>query len=139
MNFEKCSERIKKKIIAVSENTRKFEIRNDNSRSVNKVRVDGCLIDDNRERCDYLFEIDKPISLVIYVELKGSDIQKAYNQLIATIGYCKHRHDKIVKECYIVASRVPKAGTSIQILKKKMANTHKIQLFVKTQKAEVSI
>ncbi|OQX02456.1 MAG: hypothetical protein BWK80_57820 [Desulfobacteraceae bacterium IS3] len=136
MNFEKCSEDIKKKIIAVSENTRKFEIRNDNSRSVNKVRVDGCLIDDNRERCDYLFEIDK---LVIYVELKGSDIQKAYNQLIATIGYCKHRHDKSVKECYIVASRVPRAGTDIQTLKKKMANTHKIQLFVKTQKAEVHL
>ena len=136
MNFKKCSEDIKKKIIAVSENTRKFEIRNDNSRSVNKVRVDGCLIDDNRERCDYLFEIDK---LVIYVELKGSDIQKAYNQLIATIGYCKHRHDKIAKECYIVASRVPRAGTDIQTLKKKMANTHKIQLFVKTQKAERTI
>jgi len=136
MNFEKCSKDIKKKIIAVSENTRKFEIRNDNSRSVNKVRVDGCLIDDNRERCDYLFEIDK---LVIYVELKGSDIQKAYNQLIATIGYCKHRHDKSVKECYIVASRVPRAGTDIQTLKKKMANTHKIQLFVKTQKAERTI
>jgi len=136
MNFEKCSKDIKKKIIAVSENTRKFEIRNDNSRSVNKVRVDGCLIDDNRERCDYLFEIDK---LVIYVELKGSDIQKAYNQLIATIGYCKRRHDKIVKECYIVASRVPRAGTDIQTLKKKMASTHKIQLFVKTQKAEVHL
>jgi len=136
MNFKKCSEEIKKKIIAVSENTRKFEIRNDNSRSVNKVRVDGCLIDDNRERCDYLFEIDK---LVIYVELKGSDIQKAYNQLIATIGYCKHRHDKSVKECYIVASRVPRAGTDIQTLKKKMSSTHKVQLFVKTQKAEITI
>jgi len=75
----------KNKIIAVSENTRRFEIRNDKSKFVNKVRVDGCLIDDNRECCDYLFEIDKSISLVIYVELKGSDIQKAYNQLIATI------------------------------------------------------
>jgi len=135
MNFEKCSEKSKNKIIAVSENTRNFEIRNDKSRLVYTVEVDGCLINDGK-RCDYLFEIDK---LVIYVELKGSDIQKAYNQLIATIGYCKHRHDKIVKECYIVASRVPRAGTDIQTLKKKMASTHKIQLFVKTQKAERTI
>jgi len=135
MNFKKCSEKSKNKIIAVSENTRKFEIRNDKSRLVYTVEVDGCLINDGK-RCDYLFEIDK---LVIYVELKGSDIQKAYNQLIATIGYCKHRHDKSVKECYIVASRVPRAGTDIQTLKKKMSSTHKVQLFVKTQKAEITI
>jgi len=138
MNFEKCSEKSKNKIIAVSENTRNFEIRNDKSRLVYTVEVDGCLINDGK-RCDYLFEIDEPISLVIYVELKGSDIQKAYNQLIATIGYCRHRHDKSVKECYIVASRVPRAGTDIQTLKKKMSSTHKIQLFVKTQKAEITI
>ncbi len=139
MNFEKCSEENRNKVISVSENRRTFVIKNGDAKLVNKVEVDGCLIDGDRKKCDYLFEIDKPMTLIIYVELKGKDIEHAYDQLAATIGYCKNRHNKLQKQCYIVASRVPKSGPKIQILKQKMAREYKIQMFVHTQKAEIKI
>jgi len=139
MNFEKCSEANRNKVVSVSEKGRTFVIKNGGAKFVNKVEVDGCLIEGDRIKCDYLFEIDKPMTLIIYVELKGKDIEHAFNQLVATIGYCKNRHNKLQKQCHIVASRVPKSGPKVQILKQKMAREYKIQLFVHTQKAEKTV
>lgn len=141
MNFEKCTETILHKIITVAENKRKFIIKNNNARKVNRVKVDGCLIDEQIEKCDYLFEIyDKVnIILVIYVELKGKDIKKAYDQLVSTIKYCKDKHNQFKKECHVVASRVPKAGTELQVLKKNLSTQYKIALYVHTQQAQVTI
>lgn len=135
MNFEKCSEKRHDRIISVSEKGRKFEIRNNSLKTICVVEVDGCLIDDGRERCDYLFEMGNPELRAVYVELKGGDIGKAFKQLAATIGYCGNRHLRHVKYCYIVASRVPRSGPKIQTLKKTMAKKYKVQLYVKTQKA----
>lgn len=141
MNFEKCTETIHHKIITVEENKRKFIIKNNNAKKVNRVRVDGCLIDEQIEKCDYLFEIyDKVnIILVIYLELKGKDIKKAYDQLVSTITYCKDKHNKFTRECYVVASRVPKAGTELQVLKKNLSTQYQIALYVHTQQAQVII
>ncbi len=139
MDFEKCTEIRKDKIIVVEEKGRKFELINEDSKLIGVVKVDDCLIDDHRERCDYLFEIMKPISDVIYLELKGEDIQKAYNQLVETLGYCRDRHLNISKCCHIVASRVPKAGPKVQVLKKKMVSKYRVQLIVNTQKARVLV
>lgn len=140
LKFEQCTECSQNPIITVSENRRKFVIRNDGKRFINKVTVDGCLIDDDRERCDFLFEIcneDSSICLVYYVELKGCDIEKACKQLSATMSYCSERHCSNRNICYIVASRVPKAGTEVQNMKKTFISKCKAQLFVTTQIAEV--
>jgi len=142
MDFKKCTETIYHKIITVEENKRKFIIKNNNAKKVNRVKVDGCLIGTQEEKCDYLFEIyDKVnIVLVIYVELKGKDIKKAYDQLVSTIKYCQEKHNEVKKkECYVVASRVPKAGTELQVLKKNLSTQYKIALWVHTQQAQVTI
>lgn len=138
MDFNKCSDITKNKRIVVSENKREFILINENRKTVTKIEVDGCLISDHRPRCDYLFEINNPCTLAIYVELKGKKIDKAYKQLEATLGYLSKRHNKSKKQCYIVVSRVPKSGTNIQVYKAKMAK-NKVQLFVKTSKAEIKI
>lgn len=141
MNFDKCTETIHHKIITVEENKKKFIIENNNAKKVNRVKVDGCLIDNQKEKCDYLFEIydEVNIILVIYVELKGKDIKKAYDQLVSTIIYCKDKHNRFKRECHVVASCVPKARTKLQALKKNLSTQYKIALYVHTQQAQVTI
>jgi hypothetical protein len=127
------------KVVVVSENNRKFTILNQDCKLIEKIKVDGCLIDDNRERCDYVFEIDSPCELAIYLELKGRNIEKAYSQLVSTLGYLSSSHASLKRECHIVASRVPRAGPKVQELKAKLAKSHKVQLFVHTTKAQIDI
>ena len=151
MNFDACSEITTNKKIPVSENGRKFTIDNPDKKEVVKIRVDGCLIDDDRERCDYLFEViipeikdegseTKNIETAIYVELKGSDIEKAFKQIMATLGYLVDRHRQIDKECFIVASRVPKASAKTQELAEKLKKSHRLaKLLIRTTQHEHKI
>jgi len=137
MDFDACSEITKHKIVQVSENKMKFVIKNNIETSIRKVIVDGCLINDHRQRCDYLFEINDAFNYVIYVELKGCDIEKAFEQLDSTVNICRTRHSSAkTKTCYIVASRVPKIGTKIQNLKKKFIAKNLIQVQIHTNYAE---
>jgi hypothetical protein len=139
MNFKRCSEDSQHPLIVVEENRRKFTIRNPQRERIKKVRVDGCLIDDERQRCDYLFEVGQICNCVIYLELKGSDIDHAFNQLVATIGYLVNRHQQLKKICHIVASRVPRAGPKVQNLKVQMVQKYGARLFVDTQASNVNI
>lgn len=107
------------KTITVEENKRKFIIDNKRSLSVNHVKVDGHLIKSGC-RCDHLFEIEC-LTKVFYVELKGSDIKHALEQLTATIKFCKEFHKSFLKECFIVCSRVPKETASTQVLKVRLS------------------
>jgi len=141
MDFEKCSDISTNARIVVVENKRKFTLRNQAKQSVRRVQVDGCLISDHRPRCDYLFEIGKKCHCAVYLELKGGDISKAFEQLVATIGYIaklnRHRESKLV--CHIVASRVPRAGPKVQNLKVQMARKYNALLLVDTNEAVVDL
>ncbi|KAF5052761.1 hypothetical protein DSECCO2_405460 [anaerobic digester metagenome] len=142
MNYEDCSETSSNKIITAEENRREFKINNPSKFKISKIAVDGCLIDDQRIRCDYLFEIFKIkdiLTEVIYLELKGSDIDKAFRQICATLQYCKDRHNIANKKCFIVASRIPKSGTSTQEYRKKMAILHKVPLQFATSQMSIQI
>jgi len=138
VNFEKCTKERIDKFIVVSEQGRKFTIQNDDKILVKQVQVDACLINDYRIRCDYLFEIEKKF-LVIYLELKGKHIDKAYEQLVATIGYCLKRHENFEKKCYVVASRVPRMTPKIQNLKQKIRQKYEAELFLSTQNGKISV
>ena len=139
MDFKRCSEDLQHSLTVVEENGRKFTIHNQKKKRIKKVQVDGCLVNDKRQRCDYLFEIEQVCHCVIYLELKGSDIEHAFNQLAATMKYLERRHQTLTKVCHIVASRVPRAGPKVQNLKLQMARKHKALLFVDTQEANVNI
>ena len=134
-----CSKLSSNKIIAVSENKRKFTILNSSELKINKVEVDGCYMKSGL-KCDYLFEIiNKEIIAVFYVELKGKNIEHAIKQLVSTVSHCKTTHKDIKKECYIIASRIPKSSTSAQNLKKEFKRKYKIQLFIDTSLKEVTV
>lgn len=139
MDYGKCATQSTNKIITASENNRKLTINNLSEKLVRKIKVDGCLIIDSNKRCDYMFEIDDSASQVIYLELKGCDIEKAYTQLVATIDRFILEHRGIKKECHIVASRVPKAGPKVQQLKIRLLKEKNATLIVSTDQAFVTI
>jgi hypothetical protein len=120
MDYGRCATESTDKKITAKENGRKLTLENPNGKLVRKIQVDGCLITDNsHKRCDYMFEIEKPIRFVIYLELKGSDIKKAYEQLVATIDLFIEAHRGIKKDCHIVASRVPQSRARNPAIKNK--------------------
>jgi len=139
-----CNECSNNKHIVVSENKCTFAIENVTLSAVNKVKVDGCYIDDG-VKCDFLFEIlegceeDGDPEKVFYVELKGTDIQHAVKQLESTIHYCRSIHMDVLKECHIVASRYPKSAPSTQVVKKSFKDRNHLQLFIGTVKTVVKI
>jgi hypothetical protein len=142
MEYGNCATQSTNKIITAEENRRKLTINNPSGKIIRKIQVDGCLPIKSGKRCDYMFEIDNTdseISNVIYLELKGCDIEKAYEQLIVTIEIFKAKHQNTKKECHIVASRVPKAGTKAQQLKVKMKKNTQAELIINTDKAFVTI
>lgn len=134
-----CSKTTTNNIVSVSENKRKFTIKNNSKFIINEVKVDGCYINSGL-KCDFLFELGKKsIEKVFYVELKGSDITHGIQQIEATIKFCNKIHKQIKKECYIVASKVPSSGTSSQVLKKQFIKKNKIQLFIDTNIRQVAV
>ena len=151
MDYGSCAHKSTHKIITAAENKRKLTINNPSGKQIKKIQVDGCLIKSGK-RCDYMFEINlpkKPVTQVVFLELKGCDIEKAYQQLIATIDFfqtklksCEEKekyHKNLIKECHIVASRVPKAGAKVQQLKVKILKAKKATLFINTNKAIISV
>ena len=129
--IQECSELSSNKIISVSENKRKFTIQNHSNYKINKVIVDDCLIK-NGKKCDYLFEIlpKEDVEKVFYVELKGSHIKEAIEQLETTIKFCQKIHKNLDKNSFIVASKVPKSRTDTQNIKRefKKKNNHLLKI-----------
>jgi hypothetical protein len=137
MNFQECTTETIDKLIVIAEHGKQFTIQNENKISVKQVKVDGCLIKDERKRCDYLFEIEKK-SLVIYLELKGKNVGHAYEQLVSTIEFCLTRHKNLERRCYIIASRVPSTTATMMNLKAKILKNYKATTIV-TRKGEINI
>lgn len=136
--LDECSETVKNPIVVVQESGRSFRINNPEKIKVRKIQVDGCLPIEG-ERCDYAFEIGDGPDCVIYLELKGKDIPKAYSQLCATLAYLAGTHGTLKKICHIVASRVPKIGPEIQTFKAQMQKKHRAILIIGTNKVDIDI
>lgn len=79
----KCSSRF-----TVSENASKFMIKSNDLSKVEKVKVDGYFDCSKQHRkCDYLFVYTSDSEQIyIFVELKGSDIVRAVDQIRETIN-----------------------------------------------------
>lgn len=144
MDYGNCATQTTNKIITAEENKRKLTIKNPSKKVVSKIKVDGCLVVDSGKRCDYMFEIiDNPTSdkicSVIYLELKGGHTEEAYKQLVATIDLFIVEHRDCKKECYIVASSVPRARAARQKLIAEMSKKKKAELIFKSDQAVITI
>ncbi|MFJ1426846.1 hypothetical protein ACILD6_10620 [Capnocytophaga canimorsus] len=121
-NFPKCCDAKSNKV--AKENGKRFEIQCAKNYYL-KIRVDDCLnADKTTKKCDYLFIRDYECGYneteFYFVELKGSEIDKAFEQIDNTIQHIKTRIPSLTKEKilgFIACSRFPKSSPTITKLK----------------------
>lgn len=125
------------------ENGRKLTINNKDGSHICIIKLDGCMYSkgDPQIKCDYLFTIesaDGANKKVLFVELKGGDIDHAYDQIEKTIGLCKPKIDGFKKEAIIVAKKCPRADdTKAKKKKDSFATKHGTKLTMKTDKCVI--
>ncbi len=113
------------------ENHKEFRLENKSKKTICRVKVDGCLIDDQRtKRCDYLFKVCETKKHFL-VELKGTDVNKAVEQIISTFDFI-NRKLKLSPEYYegvIVSSSVPRAAEQkFRLLKENCLKKKKLRI-----------
>ncbi len=139
MLYDHCTTIEKCKTKPLRENKKNFLITNPNGKYFEIIRIDGCLIDASSKKCDWLVCIqDSSRQHAVFIELKGTDIEYACEQLIATINSPAvktiTKHYEIF--CVIVCSRVPKGGPKTQALKKAFYKKTKTLLQIYTIETE---
>lgn len=81
---DKCVRRHSESEFSVEEHQSQVIFLNANLLEIHQVEVDGCVYTDkDSKRCDWLVNVHG-IDTSIFVELKGSDIDGAFNQLAQT-------------------------------------------------------
>lgn len=140
-NYSVCSTRSKKAIITFKDKgeSRKMTFNNPNKLEVIEIKIDGCLINnENILKYDYMLYIPSGYRYKEnYVELKGSNIDHAVEQISSTIKYLwkwasKTVQKQDIRKGYIISRRVPRADTSVQRHKLQMKKTYNLDLEVKT-------
>ena len=139
MDYEKCTIPTKESMVVVEENRSKLIVKNSERRSLNKIKVDGCLISQDHEKCDWLVATTDQPFRALYIELKGCDVKKAVSQLKNTVKLTEAAFKYHGKECYAVTTRVPKHGTDIRKLAIDFYKETKATLSVKNVQCSVDI
>ena len=124
------------------EKKKEFRIENKSHKTICRVQVDGCLIDDrSTKRCDFLFKICETERYVL-VELKGSNVEDAFPQLINTHRYLREKLNITTEQCeaVIVSTRVPSAANrKVQQLKKQCLDKHKLPVRIDNRRASYPV
>jgi hypothetical protein len=110
--------------ITLKEKKCRMNFRNPQQSKVRRVRIDGCVIKDERPRCDWLVISQDLVEH--YVELKGADIKRAIEQIEATIKAVGEYESG--RKAFIISTHVPMLTTSVQQAKKKVWHNYKAKL-----------
>lgn len=107
--YKKCFEFIKQKnkVVTCSDKkpSTKYIYTNNSLDELSKYIVDGCLIDDDGAKCDFLLlNCNKEISY--FIELKGSDLIRAVEQIDRSIDILHKDFKSFSVEARIVLTRV---------------------------------
>ena len=137
--FEKCTATSKNKIVVAEERSKQLRIINPYKKPISKIQIDGCLITDDSLKCDYVFEIDIPVSNAIYLELKGTDIPHAVKQLKSTLQLFKEKHKELKKDCIVVCYSVPRTTLIIQKYKLELKRSFNANLQIRENVFSVTI
>jgi hypothetical protein len=132
---EKCFS----KATSASENQRQFQIEPTKGSLATfcRIKVDGCLVSDEKvQKCDFVFKRCDNADFY-FVELKGTDIQTAFNQITKTLEYFQSKIElkKPNIFAFIVASRVrPQQKQNARNLKKEFIRKYGAGLEIKSTK-----
>ena len=124
-----CRENSKRKIFVYEEKRSKLTLLNTDEVTSTSVIVDGCEINDNSIRCDYL-HIAKDVER--FIELKGQDLLHAINQLKATILRLSSNPQIQPKISYVICTRSPLSSAEIQNYKIEFRKKFKSELQIKS-------
>lgn len=120
------------------ENGRKLTINNKDGSRICIIKLDGCVYQRGKgpSKCDYVFSFtsaDGEQKKVLFVELKGGDVEAAYLQLESSINLYKNDIKDSKKEALVIAKKCPRADDSSAKKKKDyFADKHKTKLYLKT-------
>lgn len=140
-----CSFSSNKKVICFKDSgeSRKVVFKNNLQLNIIETRIDGCFIKDDIPKCDFMLLIPKGYKYVeSFIELKGSGVLRAVEQISSTIDYLSNNGivcKKTLKAGYIACSRFPSADTTAQSLKMKMKKNYNLDLIIKSQKVEINL
>lgn len=116
------------------ENGKRFEILS--RESFTKIRIDNCLIKSQEiEKCDFGFIRNSNYEFY-FVELKGSDVEKAVDQIVSAVKVFDSTFIKIPKEKrfgFVVSSKNPLSNQKIKNLKQDFAKKHGKILEIKSR------
>ena len=135
-----CSTFLQHKRIALSgRRTTRLYLLNPTERRVEKIEVDGCAITEG-QRCDWLVRLNDAASTEeIYVELKGSAVYHAVEQLRATVEKLSEDCANFPKRCFIVFTRNPMLGTDVQKYKVRFRQSFNASFDLVKNKKEVAL
>lgn len=109
--MKNCRTTSKNKIFKFEEQRSSLTLENIDQVLSTKIIVDGCEINDNDVKCDYL-HLAKGMEM--YIELKGQDILHAMKQIERTMKLLSSNYQKQAKISYIICTRSPLTSTEIQ-------------------------
>lgn len=107
-----------------------FTIKNDNSKSYNVIPFDDCVFQKVKyetEKCDYGVEIENKI---YFIELKGSDNNKALKQILKTIESTKKCFKNYIYYARVVTSHKQELDNLDKITYKKIIKLTKNNLII---------
>lgn len=124
-----CCNLVGHKRITVSENGKTFTLLNPRKSLINVIRVDGCVIKNNIA-CDWLF-VPENHALEYFIELKGSDVGRALEQLRSTIEMLSLEKRKLPKKCFVISARCPLVSTEVQIYASRFKKNYNADLLIR--------
>jgi hypothetical protein len=131
----KCVSTVNRKREVFRENKSKLTLINTDESEAQRIIVDGCAITEGK-KCDFMYIInDKEI----YIELKGSDITKAFVQLEATINKLSTCAKSKKKISFVICTKCPLAASDIMSYRKKFRANFNCDLLVKGSPFEFNV
>ena len=127
--MKNCRVTSKNKTYTFKEQRSSLTLENINLVDSTRVQVDGCEINDDGIRCDFL-HLAKDIEM--YIELKGQDIPHAISQIERTMKILSSNLQKQVKVSYIICTRSPMSSTEIQYYDRQFRRKYNSKLIIKS-------
>lgn len=127
----RCQRRHAELEFSVKEEQSEVIFQNPFARRVHQIKVDGCVFTaQDDKRCDHLINVEETETSV-FVELKGSDIEGAYEQLnTSQEQLAEHINRRVF---WIISySGKPRFNTTIQILAIRARREKKASLLVES-------
>jgi hypothetical protein len=133
--MEDCKTISNNKIYTFKEQRSSLMLVNEDEVESTKIIVDGCAINDEGVRCDFL-HIAKETEM--YIELKGQDVSHAIKQIERTIQILSSDSKTQQKISYIICTRSPLTSTEIQNYAREFKKKFNSNLIVKSSPFEDS-